>query len=296
MNQRDDQQHLSFIQPWVPMAKQLAKLFPTDRPFTEIEAVFSLQLDHNNDKDVTVLGYAKRWRWSRDRVSSFLRKCGLRVVYPENTRLVQKQLGRLQPAADQTAENSQIKFIDFSILGESTRRKLADDPTQLTRIEKKEKTLRHPDDDGQESVSSSKEEKDLFEDLWRAYPRKTHKGEAEKAWRKIKAPAETLAAILKALDWQKKSDQWIGNNGQYIPYPSTYLKARGWEDEKPKEQSFSQTDLFGTCKKCRRPNIELIHAGLCAECTRTIKWGREDEHDQQDISYPSFCQSSDDSP
>ena len=39
------------------------------------------------------------------------------------------------------------------------------------------------------------------------------------------------ADILTALNWQKKSEQWLKDNGQFIPYPATYLNQRRWEDE-----------------------------------------------------------------
>lgn len=37
--------------------------------------------------------------------------------------------------------------------------------------------------------------------------------------------------MLKAIEVQKKSDQWQRDNGQYIPYPATWLNGRRWEDE-----------------------------------------------------------------
>lgn len=72
-----------------------------------------------------------------------------------------------------------------------------------------------------------------FLEFWKLYPRKTGKGGAYKAWKKIKEPKTTLTKIQIALIWQKKLDQWIRDNGQYIPHPSTYLNQRRWEDEKP---------------------------------------------------------------
>jgi hypothetical protein len=29
----------------------------------------------------------------------------------------------------------------------------------------------------------------------------------------------------------KNSNEWIKENGQFIPYPATWLNAKGWEDE-----------------------------------------------------------------
>jgi phage replication O-like protein O len=70
-----------------------------------------------------------------------------------------------------------------------------------------------------------------FDIFWKEYPRKTGKGAARKSWKKIKSPKATLDKIIAALAWQKKSEQWTRDNGQYIPHPSTYLNQERWEDE-----------------------------------------------------------------
>lgn len=75
-----------------------------------------------------------------------------------------------------------------------------------------------------------------FEKFWSEYPKKKSKGDALKAWNKVKTPAETLAKILTALEWQKKSTDWIKEHGQYIPYPATYIRSNGWEDEYEQQQ------------------------------------------------------------
>lgn len=70
-----------------------------------------------------------------------------------------------------------------------------------------------------------------FEEFWTAYPRKTAKSDALKAWNKIKPD---LITVLNALDWQRKSEDWTKDSGQYIPYPASYLNSKRYEDEKPK--------------------------------------------------------------
>jgi len=71
----------------------------------------------------------------------------------------------------------------------------------------------------------------LFDQFWAAYPKKTGKGGAQKAFAKIKRPTETLALILAALEWQRTSDQWRKEGGQFIPNPQTYLNQARWNDE-----------------------------------------------------------------
>lgn len=69
-----------------------------------------------------------------------------------------------------------------------------------------------------------------FEVFWKAYPRKESKAQAKKSFAKVTVPLETL---LQALETQKQSDQWSRNDGRYIPYASTWLNQRRWEDEAP---------------------------------------------------------------
>ena len=70
-----------------------------------------------------------------------------------------------------------------------------------------------------------------FERFWNAYPRHTAKANATKAFNKLKPDDALIDKMLKAIEQQKKSDQWQRDNGQYIPHPSTWLNQRRWEDE-----------------------------------------------------------------
>ncbi|MGN1086146.1 MAG: DUF6291 domain-containing protein [Porcipelethomonas sp.] len=69
-----------------------------------------------------------------------------------------------------------------------------------------------------------------FNDFWKAYPMKVSKANALKAWNKLKPDDSLVRKILSALERQKKSAQWQKDNGQFIPYPATWLNGRRWED------------------------------------------------------------------
>jgi hypothetical protein len=68
-----------------------------------------------------------------------------------------------------------------------------------------------------------------FLTFWSMYPNKKNKGAAFRAFKKIK-PTE-YPAIKSGLIAAKESPEWIKDNGQFIPHPSSWLNARGWEDE-----------------------------------------------------------------
>jgi len=73
-----------------------------------------------------------------------------------------------------------------------------------------------------------KKENPDFDAFWKAYPRKTAKKNAEQAWKKITTPIET---ILNAIERQKKTQQWIKDNGAFIPHPATWLNQERWNDQ-----------------------------------------------------------------
>ena len=77
---------------------------------------------------------------------------------------------------------------------------------------------------------------EYFDKFWSAYPKKTAKQGAFKAFVKLKPDEELLNKMLSSLEQQKKSVQWTKDNGQYIPYPATWLNGKRWEDEIEKTQ------------------------------------------------------------
>jgi hypothetical protein len=70
-----------------------------------------------------------------------------------------------------------------------------------------------------------------FERFWSVYPKKRNKGDALKAWRALKPSEELVTAILAAVERARESAQWRKDEGQFIPYPASWLRARGFEDE-----------------------------------------------------------------
>ncbi len=70
-----------------------------------------------------------------------------------------------------------------------------------------------------------------FAEFWLSYPRKKNKGDAERAFKKLKPNSELMAKILSSIATSRNSPDWQKENGQFIPYPSSWLNAKGWEDE-----------------------------------------------------------------
>lgn len=70
-----------------------------------------------------------------------------------------------------------------------------------------------------------------FDRFWAAYPRKTAKEPARKAFVKIKPDDALLETMLAAIGTHSLTDQWRRDNGQYIPHAATWLNQRRWEDD-----------------------------------------------------------------
>lgn len=67
-----------------------------------------------------------------------------------------------------------------------------------------------------------------FARFWAAYPKKVGKIDARAAWKKHRPPIE---AVLAALEWQRRTPQWLEQGGQYIVHPSVWLNRGSWDDE-----------------------------------------------------------------
>nr|DAL91760.1 MAG TPA: Dna polymerase B [Caudoviricetes sp.] len=70
---------------------------------------------------------------------------------------------------------------------------------------------------------------DRFADFWQAYPRGESKQAAINAWDKLKPDDDLLEAMARGLMRQLRSEQWQAGIG--IPYASTWINQRRWEDE-----------------------------------------------------------------
>lgn len=88
-------------------------------------------------------------------------------------------------------------------------------------------------DDDRVSVSVPKKslQEERFDEFWKAYPRKSNKGGARKAWKKLSPDKELFAKIMAALEIAKKCEQWTKDRGQFIPYPATWLNQERWDDD-----------------------------------------------------------------
>ena len=141
-------------------------------------------------------------------------------------------------------------------------------PKQPTGLKNNPKQPKQPDNDNDIDYDNDlkkkkilkKEKTERFNAFWEAYPKKKNKAMAQKAFERLNVDDELLAKILKALEEHIRSREWA--DAQYIPYPSTWINQRRWEDE------FTTADFTPPNKKTGRgqqrdgPGEDMMDIGL----------------------------------
>jgi uncharacterized protein YdaU (DUF1376 family) len=80
-----------------------------------------------------------------------------------------------------------------------------------------------------------------FDEFWKVYPKKIGKDAAKKAFDKRKPDQAMFDTMLNAIHFQRSSDAWQRDGGQYIPNPATWLNQGRWQDE---VTNFKPVDLI----------------------------------------------------
>jgi hypothetical protein len=75
-----------------------------------------------------------------------------------------------------------------------------------------------------------------FEKFYNKYPKKVKKQEVKKWFLKNKPSNELFSSMMNSLEQFRASKDWQKDGGQFIPYPSTWLNQKRWEDETEKPQ------------------------------------------------------------
>lgn len=70
-----------------------------------------------------------------------------------------------------------------------------------------------------------------FEEFYEKYPKKVKKQSVRKWFQRNKPSGELFSSMMSSLEQFRGCKDWLKDKGQYIPYPSTWLNGRRWEDE-----------------------------------------------------------------
>lgn len=91
---------------------------------------------------------------------------------------------------------------------------------------------------GQDELDQQLQEKSVktlweeqFKEFYKNYPKKVKKQDVKKWFKKNKPSSELFSSMMSSLEQFRGSKDWLKEKGQFIPYPSTWLNQRRWEDE-----------------------------------------------------------------
>lgn len=95
-----------------------------------------------------------------------------------------------------------------------------------------------------------------FDRFWDVYPRKIGKRECQKAWASLNPSDELVDQIVEDVKVRIKVD-WASREKCFIPYPVTYIRHAGWEDEHTPEAQKSTTRYESTFQR-RGPQVKYF--------------------------------------
>lgn len=127
-------------------------------------------------------------------------------------------------------------FRSFSGAADSRKNRQPENPAtgktgHLENTDLLEKTQKRENTQGEllsgkgSEASAKPEQDDGFDQFWSIYPRRVAKPRAQTAWRNLsKADRKAVMIIL-------SRDPYGDTESRFIPYPTTYLNQRRWEDQ-----------------------------------------------------------------
>lgn len=141
-------------------------------------------------------------------------------IMPTRSKGAERQARYMDRKRQQTSLNDENDDNDAS--DESPKTKVF--PTPLSKT--------HPPKGGDITTRTRKADADPegFAAFYEAFPRRTGRDAARRAFSAAIAKGATLAQMLMALDRDKGGD-WLGQDTKFIPHPATWLNRGSWRDE-----------------------------------------------------------------
>jgi hypothetical protein len=197
----------SKLEAWVDL-KFMARFSDEPKKMTDQRGDFILEL---GDLVASERYLAKRWKWSTKKVR------GMEKKWIENGFIRFKE---------RSSKRSILHIVEMGMqLDEGSAKSSTKEAPRKRRGSAEEANKKKV------RTGEGKNVKESFALFWKAYPKKMAKAQAQKSFDKILKDGTDLDDILKGLEDSKKSEQWQKDNGQFIPYPATWLNQGRWEDE-----------------------------------------------------------------
>lgn len=198
---------------WVAIHKGFTKHLPKDRKYTPLEAMFSISVDIDNNRPVSLLGCANLWKWNRKTVRTFLEDNGIEFFYPESTgkKQNQKAEARGQIRDRSGTDQGQIRYIVDGALYPKKYRNGTD------KGQKRDTTIK-PDPETEPKINTYSNE---FEETWKITPKRNGVRQGKKS-------ASELFEKLSLGD-KRKLYKGLGNYSAFLMLPSTEQNAMDLE-------------------------------------------------------------------
>lgn len=101
-----------------------------------------------------------------------------------------------------------------------------------------------------------------FDRFYQAYPRKKSRGVAERAFARLNPDDQLVDEMIAGVDRSMQSEQW--RNG-FIPYPASWLNAKGWLDEIQTEYTPEQRAVIDAYNEALGEALGFMDAGVFSE-------------------------------
>lgn len=131
--------------------------------------------------------------------------------------LTEKGLSVVSNRIHRCSQNDHIESADLNT-------SIFNNNTDSTDINNSDSTLQIP------LISPEEKLKLFFEEFWAVYPKKSNKKDAFKAFKSIKNIEQLLPTIIADVETKAQTKDWQKENGQFIPYPGSYLRGERWND------------------------------------------------------------------
>lgn len=206
------------------------------------KTIFTLESLYGNDgyafwfKLLEILGSSENHTFRYENICDWLFLVAKTKVTEEKAVAILQTLADLG-AIDQSLHREKVVWSDnfvFGLIPVYSKRSTEMPVKPILRGEKSIVGEKIP----QSKVKDSKEENKQtsanyspkFEAFWEKYPRKKGKAKAYSFWKKQKCENGLFDLIMDSLEKHMASNDWIKDGGKYIPYGSTWVGGKAWED------------------------------------------------------------------
>lgn len=113
-----------------------------------------------------------------------------------------------------------------------------------------------------QNIDQKEEWETQFEKFYKEYPKKVKKQDVKKWFKKNRPSSKLFSSMINRLEQFKTSNDWQKDGGQYIPYPTTWLNQKRWEDESIQVEIANRTKNVSnfTQRKYSEEKLQSLYA------------------------------------